>query len=313
MVLKHTGTPSVCEAAALLASGNNTLVIPKVSIEGAVTIAVARAVFDEAPKHAGRLYLVGTGPGSLDQMTFKSREIIDECDLIVGYHPYIAQIQPLLGNQEIIATGMGSEVERVHEAVLQAASGRKVALISGGDTGIYGMAALAGEILGNQPGNDIVMEVVPGVTALVAAAARLGSPVSVDFAVISLSDYLIPIERIRQRLELAAQGDFVIVLYNPKSKKRVRHLAEARDIIMRFRSPVTPVGYVTDAFRKNEETVITDLDHMLDYEAGMNTIIIIGNSTTVVSGNRMITPRGYRTKYELGIGGAADKGGKRTV
>ena len=143
------------------------------------------------------------------------------------------------------------------------------------------------------------IEVVPGVPLLAASAALLGSPISGDFVSISLSDYLVPWEEIALRLRLAAQGNFVIVLYNPRSKRRQRQLAEAREIILQYRSPATPVGIATDAYRQKQEVVVTDLEHMLDYEIGMNTTIIVGNSTTFTLDNWMVTPRGYQTKYDL--------------
>ncbi len=232
-------------------------------------------------------------------MTFKAREAINQSEVVVGYKSYIKLIEPYLGQKEVIATGMGAEVERAKMAINLAKKGRSVSLISSGDTGIYGMAGLVGEILSEQPGDKLDIEVIPGVPLLVASAALLGAPISGDFVSISLSDYLVPWPEIVLRLELAAQGNFVIVLYNPRSQRRKRQVAQARKIILQYRPPSTPVGIATNAYRQEQEVIVTDLEHMLDYEIGMNTTIIVGNSTTFTLDGWMVTPRGYRTKYDL--------------
>jgi cobalt-precorrin 5A hydrolase/precorrin-3B C17-methyltransferase len=288
--LRYVGTPAVCEAAALLGSGSNSLIVLKVSHGRAVTIAVARFAV------RGKLFLVGIGPGNTEHMTFKARETINNSEVVVGYKSYIKLIEPYLGQKEVIASGMGSEIERVKMAISLAKKGRKVSLVSSGDTGIYGMAGLVGEVLGHR---DIDIEVIPGVPLLVASAALLGAPINSDFVSISLSDYLVPWPEIAQRLELAAQGNFVIVLYNPRSQRRQRQLTQAREIILKYRPPSTPVGIATNAYREEQEVVVTDLEHMLDYEIGMNTTIIVGNSATFTLDGWMVTPRGYRTKYDL--------------
>jgi cobalt-precorrin 5A hydrolase/precorrin-3B C17-methyltransferase len=290
-VLKHVGTPAVCEAAALLSSGNNALIVPKVSFNRTVTIAVAAR---------GKLFLVGIGPGNPEHMTFRAREAINHSEMVIGYQTYIKLIEPFLGEKEVIATGMGAEVERVKMAISLAKKGRIVSLISSGDTGIYGMAGLVGEILGQQSGDEFDIEVIPGVPLLAASAALLGAPINSDFAAISLSDYLVPWAEISRRLKLAAQGNFVIILYNPRSQRRQRQVARAWEIIQQYRPPTTPVGIATNAYRQKQEVVITDLEHMLDYEIGMNTTIIVGNSTTFTLNNWMVTPRGYQTKYDIG-------------
>ena len=304
--LKYAGVPSVCESAALLSSGNRTLSVPKVSVDRSVTVAVARMVYPLVEQKKGKLFLVGIGPGAADQMTFKAREVIDCSEVVVGYKSYIDLIKPVLLRQQVIATGMGSELSRVDQAIDLASRGRIVSLISSGDSGIYGMAALAGEILRQRPELNIDMEVVPGVTALVSSAALLGGPLSLDFASISLSDYLISWKEISRRLVLVAMGDLVTVLYNPRSYSRRCQLSEAREIFLKHRSPSTPVGIVTNAYRRKQEVLITSLEHMLKHEIGMNTTIIIGNSTTFVSRGRMFTPRGYSTKYELDTDVAGD-------
>jgi cobalt-precorrin 5A hydrolase/precorrin-3B C17-methyltransferase len=288
--LKHVGTPAVCEAAALLSS-KGSLVVSKVSHKRAVTIAVARSA-------RGKLFLVGIGPGDPQQMTFRAREAISQSEVVVGYRSYIKLIEPYLGHKEVMATGMGAEVERVKTAISLAKKGRIVSLVSSGDSGIYGMAGLVGEVLGEQGGN-IDIELVAGVPLLVASATLLGAPISGDFASISLSDYLVPWEEISRRLELAARGDFVIVLYNPRSRKRQRQLTQAREIILKYRPPSTPVGIATNAYREEQEVVVTDLEHMLDYEIDMNTTVIVGNSATFNLDGWMVTPRGYKSKYDL--------------
>jgi cobalt-precorrin 5A hydrolase/precorrin-3B C17-methyltransferase len=287
-VLKHVGTPAVCEAAALLSS-SGSLIVPKVSHKRAVTIAVAAR---------GKLFLVGIGPGELEQMTFKAREAINQSEVVVGYKNYIKLIEPYISHKEVIATGMGAEVERVKTAISLAEKGGVVSLVSSGDSGIYGMAGLVGEVLGGQ-GGDIDIELVAGVPLLVASATLLGAPISGDFASISLSDYLVPWEEIARRLELAARGNFVIVLYNPRSRKRRCQLTKAREIILKHRPPSTPVGITTNAYREEQEVVVTDLEHMLDYEIDMNTTVIVGNSATFNLDGWMVTPRGYKSKYDL--------------
>jgi precorrin-3B C17-methyltransferase len=265
-----------------------------------VSIAVARLQFNshELPKN-GKLFLVGLGPGALEHMTFRAREAIEHSEVVVGYNTYIELIKPYLHQKEVITTGMGKEVQRVKMAISLAKKRKNVALLSSGDTGIYGMAGLVGEILREQSGDDIDIEVIPGVPLLVASAALFGSPITGDFVSISLSDYLVPWEEIILRLRLAVQGNFVIVIYNPKSKRRQLQLAEAREIALHYRSPSTPVGIANNAYRQKQELIITDLEHMLDYKVDMNTTIIIGNSTTFTLDDWIVTPRGYQKKYNL--------------
>lgn len=298
MALKYVGTPAVCESAAILSSGNPSLIVPKESFARTVTVAVAPLAAKQ-PEKRGKLFLVGIGPGSYEHMTLKAREAIEQSEVVVGYTTYIKLIEPFLHTKEVIATGMGAEVERANTAISLAREGKKVVFVSSGDSGIYGMAGLVGEILNDQPGTMPDIEVIPGVTSLVAAAALLGSPITVDFATISLSDYLVPWTEITHRLQTAAEGDFVIILYNPRSRKRQHQLTDARKIILEHRSPSTPAGIVTNAYRENQEIVITTLENMLDHEIGMDTIIIVGNSKTSVSKGWMVTPRGYQTKYSL--------------
>ena len=196
---------------------------------------------------------------------------------------------------------MGREVERMKRAVSLAAEGQTVAVVCSGDAGIYSMAGLVGEIAQQQGySTRFEIEVIPGVPSLCTAAALLGAPITHDFASISLSDRLIPWRVIALRLRMAAKGDFVIVLHNPKSSERQHQLVEARKILLRYRISSTPVGIVDNAYREGQKVTITDLEHMLDFDIGMSTTIIVGNSTTFTFGRWMVTPRGYGAKYKLG-------------
>lgn len=299
-VLKYTGTPSVCESAAIISSGSSSLIVPKTSHNRKVTIAIARLDFNTIKKR-NRLFLVGIGPGSPDQMTFKAREAIESSDTIVGYNAYIDLIRPLINGKEVITTGMGAEVKRVKTAIDLALSGKTVSLVSSGDSGIYGMAGLAGEILHTGDINNIDIQVIPGVPVLAAGAALLGAPLNGDFAAISLSDYLVTWQEIAQRLRLVAQSGLVLVIYNPVSKKRQLQFVEAIEIIRRFRGPDTSTGIVQNAYRNMQKVIITDVQHILEHTIDMNTIIFIGTSHTFVREGWMVTPRGYAGKYDLVI------------
>ena len=195
---------------------------------------------------------------------------------------------------------LGQELDRASRAVDLAYEGRSVAVISSGDAGIYGMAGPVFRVLTDRgwDGQNPVVETVPGVSALQSAAALLGSPIMQDFCAISLSNLLTPWEAIQRRLEAAAQGDFVVALYNPRSRRRTWQLPEARRIFLESRSGQTPVGIVGDAFRSAQRVTITDLEHLEEHseDVDMVTIVLIGNSTTYVHGGRMVTPRGYEEK-----------------
>ena len=190
------------------------------------------------------------------------------------------------------------EVERGRQALTLAEQGRTVALISGGDPGIYAMAGLVFE-LARRSASPAAIEVVPGIAALNACAARLGAPLMHDFAAISLSDLLTPWEVIAKRLEAAAAADFVTVIYNPKSKRRDWQLGKAREIFLGHRRPATPVGIVTAATRPEEQIILSTLAELEQCEVGMQSTVIIGNSQSYAWNNLLITPRGYGNKYEL--------------
>lgn len=231
-------------------------------------------------------------------MTPAAGEALAAAEVIVGYQTYLDLIPEFLAGKEVIASQMMKEVDRCRKALDLAAEGKTVALVSGGDPGIYAMAGLVFEMAKEQ-GAVVEIEVIAGIAALNACAARLGAPLMHDFAAISLSDLLTPWEKIEQRLKAAAAADFVVVIYNPKSKKRAEHIVKARAILLAHRAPETPVGIVTAATRENERIVLTTLEKMLESEIDMQTTIIIGNSTTFAWQGFMVTPRGYAAKYVL--------------
>lgn len=226
-------------------------------------------------------------------MTPKVKQEIETAEVIIGYETYVKLIQSIIKHGTKIITGkMGLEIERARIAVMEALENKRVAVISSGDPGIYGMAGLVLEVADYEKAN-IHIEIVPGVTAATAAAAKLGAPLMGDFAIISLSDILIPWNLIEKRLRSAAEADLVIVLYNPQSQGRREPLAKAHEILLEYRSPNTPVGIVKQVGREGEETIITTLKEMLDHEVDMVTTIIVGNSTTRIINQRMVTSRGY--------------------
>lgn len=251
----------------------------------------------------GKLSVIGFGPGSFEHMTQAAKEAIMESEVIIGYNTYVDLIRGLLSGQHIVRTGMTEEVSRAQEAVRQAQAGRKVAVISSGDAGVYGMAGLVYEVLmeqGWRRDTGVNVEVIPGISAINSTGSLLGAPIMHDACTISLSDHLTPWDLIIRRVEAAAAADFVIALYNPRSGRRTRQIVETRSVLLRYRSPQTPVGIVKSAYRDREEIAITTLERMLEHDIGMLTTVIIGNSATVVYDGLMITPRGYQRKYTLG-------------
>lgn len=250
----------------------------------------------------GKLLVVGFGPGSFDHITKRAVEAIGEADTIIGYSTYVDLIQGLITDQVIVSTGMTEEVTRAREAVRQAELGKKVAVISSGDAGVYGMAGLIYEVLvekGWSEATGVEVEIIPGISAINSCASLLGAPIMHDACTISLSDHLTPWELIAKRIEAAGQADFVIALYNPKSGKRTRQIEEAQKILLQYRSPETPVGLVKSAYRDRQHVVLTTLKDMLDHEIGMLSTVIIGNSSTFFYEGKIITPRGYKRKYTL--------------
>jgi precorrin-3B C17-methyltransferase len=252
---------------------------------------------------------VSLGPGGTEYLAPKARAALEDSQVLVGYQTYLDLIAPLITHQEVVATGMKAEVKRCQAAIDRALSGQRVALVSSGDAGIYGMAGLVLEICAARglkvgrpdPGNtvDFYLEMIPGIPALAAGAALLGAPLMHDFAAISLSDLLTPWEVIQRRVEAAAQGDFVIVLYNPKSKKRDWQLQAVAELLLKHREPQTPVGLVRRAMRSGEEVTLTTLENLPEQPVDMQTIIIVGNSQTFRYAAYLVTPRGYLAKYQV--------------
>ena len=254
---------------------------------------------------AGKIMLVGIGPGSVAHMSQRAREAIAEADTIIGYVTYIKLVAELCVGKEVIKKSMTEELDRAIEALERAKAGRKVALVSSGDAGVYGMAGPTYEVLfqaGWTPDSGIEVEIVPGASALNTCAALVGAPLTHDFCAISLSDLLTPWPVIARRLDAAAAADFVVALYNPKSGRRTRQIVEAQRLFLRHRRPDTPVAIVKSAYRPKQRIEFTTLDRMAEAEIGMLSTVLIGNSNTFVREGRMVTPRGYANKYDLDRG-----------
>jgi precorrin-3B C17-methyltransferase len=240
---------------------------------------------------------VGIGPGGTEHLTKKAMDVLFGSEYIIGNGTYLDQIQNIIKDKKIIRSGMGGEVERARKAV-ELGKDHIVSIISGGDANVYGMAGIVLEVA--QKAGDIEIEVIPGVTAISAAASLLGAPLINDFAIISLSDLLTPQKMIDQRLKSAAEADFVIAIYNPKSRNRRENFGRAMEIIRKYRSENTPVGIVKSATREGETVIATTLGSLMEYDdiIDMSTIVLIGNSESRLWKNRIITPRGYQRKYE---------------
>src|SRR5712692_9841940 len=252
----------------------------------------------------GKLYIVGVGPGHHDHMTFRAKQVIEESDTIVGYETYVNFVEDLIEGKEVHRYAMTQEVERAHQCIELAKAGKTVSLVSSGDPGIYGMAGLIYEILSEEGWDGktgLYVEIVPGVSSLNSCAALVGSPLMTDFAVVSMSDLLVPWEIIVKRVEAAAQGDYVIVIYNPASKKRIHQLQDTRKILLKYRSPNTPVAIIKGAYRESQEVVLTDLENLENHQdkLGMITTVIVVNSSTFKYDELMINPRGYTSKYNI--------------
>lgn len=240
----------------------------------------------------GIISVVGIGPGSADQMSPKALKALEAAEVVVGYSAYIELVEPLLAGKTVVSSGMKREVDRCEQVLEFALNGRNTALISSGDAGIYGMAGIMLELV-QREGRDIRVDIIPGITASQAAAAVLGAPLMHDFVTISLSDLMTEWSVIEKRLHAAGAGDFVVCLYNPKSKGRPDHILRAQEILLQYKRPDTPVGIVRNAAREGETATISQLDQFTACEIDMFSTVIIGNQTTYVHKNRMITPRGY--------------------
>lgn len=238
-----------------------------------------------------KLTVVGLGPGAGPDLTLRARDAIEAADLVVGYTAYIALIRDAFPEKEMVSTGMKREVDRCRLAVEAAVSGRSVAVVCSGDSGIYGMAGLIYEVSQEYPPIDI--EVVPGITAACGGAAVLGAPLTHDFAVISLSDLLTPWEKIEARLAGAAAADFVLCLYNPASRSRPDYLKRACDILLRHKAPETLCGTVRSIGRPGEAARLCTLAELGEAEVDMFTTVFVGNSQTRNINGKMVTPRGY--------------------
>ncbi|HIK27180.1 MAG: precorrin-3B C(17)-methyltransferase [Oscillatoriaceae bacterium SKW80] len=312
IVEAEVGTPSVAEAAAIAAATShsqcpnppiptsNPLIVPKQIYRsekqtGAATVAIARSEIEYTAR-SGKLLLVGTGPGDLEQMTPAAQSAIAAADAVIGYTLYIDLIAPLLRPGQIVESlPIKQERQRAQRAIALANWGLSVAVVSSGDAGIYGMAGLILEELKAQgwDGKTPAVQVFPGITAMQAAASRVGAPLMHDFCAISLSDLLTPWEVIEKRLTAAAMADFVTALYNPRSRNRTEQLVLAREIFLKYRHPDTPVAIVRSAYRKNEQIFLTTLEKFLEIPIDMFTTVLIGNHSTRTYAEWMITPRGY--------------------
>ena len=237
--------------------------------------------------------MVGIGPGNMENMSIRAVEVIKSSDCVIGYKTYINLIKELVEGKEVISSGMRSEIERATLALEKAEAGKVVSVISSGDSGVFGMAGLVLEVAQNSK-QKIPVEIVPGIPSENAAAALLGAPLMHDHVTISLSDLLTPWDVIEKRVELAAEGDFVVVLYNPKSSERKWQIEKTVEILLSKKSADTPVGIVKSAMRKKQNVIITNLGEVLEHPIDMTTILIIGNSTTFVYDNYMVTKRGYK-------------------
>lgn len=289
VVEASVGTPSVAEAAALLAAGPGAeLIVPKQK-NLVATVSVARR---RGPR--GCLTLVGLGPGATAHRTPAAAAAVRSAEVVIGYSPYIDQASDLLhAAQQVVRSPIGSEVHRARSAITEAAAGRSVVMVSSGDIGVYAMASIVFEEAG-ATSPDLDITVLPGVTASLAASALLGAPLGHDHVSISLSDLLTPWSVIEERLRAAAGADFVVALYNPRSKGRTWQLEAARDLLLAGRPSTTPVGIVTDAFRPGETVAVTTLGKLDPELVGMTTCVVVGSSKTRVVAGRMVTPRGYR-------------------
>ena len=237
------------------------------------------------------LYVVGLGPGGSRWMTWEARAALEQAEVLCGYTVYLDLIRGEFPDKEYFSTPMTQEIERCRAALERARSGRTTALVCSGDAGVYGMAGPVLELAPQFP--EVEIQVVPGVTAALAGAAVLGAPLMHDFAVLSLSDLLTPWEVIRRHLELAAQGDFVLCLYNPSSRRRRDHLRMACDIVLAHRGPETVCGWVRNAGRAQEEHQVLTLGELQEAQVDMFTTVFIGSAATRRIGDRMVTPRGY--------------------
>lgn len=246
---------------------------------------------------SGSIVIVGLGPGSMEWLAPAAKKALEDADLIVGYHNYLKQIASLCPDTPRFGSGMTQEISRAKEALHQANAGRKVAIVSGGDAGIYGMAGLVIELAGEK--NTLPITVLPGISALNAAAALLGAPLMTDFATVSLSNYLVPIETILKRVQAAIEADLVLCLYNPKGVKRTIPFEKVSAMLMEKPGPDSLIGLVSNAYRDDQQVRIIQVKDLPQAPVDMNSILIVGNSQSKIIGEKLITPRGYKFTEEF--------------
>ncbi len=240
-----------------------------------------------------KIYVVGIGPGNREYMTPQAVAAIEESDVVVGYTLYVELVKELVKDKEVKSTAMKQEVDRCRMALESALEGKTVAFVCSGDAGVYGMAGVMSEVAADHPEVEIIT--VPGITAACSGAAVLGAPLIHDFAVISLSDLLTPWEKIEKRLRAAAEADFAVCIYNPKSKKRRDYIDRAAEIMSCAKSWDTPCGYVKNIGREGEKAVVCTMADLKDNDdIDMFTTVFVGNSATKVINGKLVTPRGYQ-------------------
>ncbi len=281
------GTPSVAEAAALLAAGPDSVLTVGKQVAEDSTVAVARRA-----RPAGHLAVVGLGPGRAGARTLEATAAVRHAQVVIGYERYVDLASDLLSpSQLVVRYPIGAETQRCRDALERAAAGSSVALVCSGDAGVYAMASLVCELA--PTAGDPPITVVPGVTAALSAAAVLGAPLGHDHASVSLSDLLTPWEVIRRRLRAVAEGDFVVSLYNPRSRRRSTRLSEALALLSRYRSPDTPAAVLTDIGRPDQRLIRSSISTVDPADVDMLALVVIGSTHTRWVGSRMVTPRGY--------------------
>lgn len=239
----------------------------------------------------GKIYVVGIGPGNMDDISIRAYKTLKSVDVIAGYITYIDLVKDEFKDKEFYSSGMKKEVERCEQVLKIAQNGKNVALISSGDAGIYGMAGIMLEIAKN---SEIEIEIIPGITSSVAGAALAGAPIMHDSATISLSDLLTEWNIIEKRIEKASEADFVISFYNPKSHGRKEQIVRARELMLKHKAKETPVALLKNIGRKDETYILSTLENFLENEIDMFTVVMVGNCKSYVYKNKMITPRGYK-------------------
>lgn len=290
-VREITGVDNVCQRSAMLGAGDGAAVIAEKTVVDGITMAAAAGDLKKSGNARGIVYAVGIGPGEPEQMTPQAEAALRRADLIVGYKTYVDQIRPVFPDKEYKVSGMRQELLRIREALEEARKGKTVAVISSGDASVYGMGGLLWEL--SEQYDDVDVECVAGITAALSGGAVLGAPLGHDFTCVSLSDLLTPWDLIRKRLELAAEGDFVIALYNPSSRTRQHRYEEACRILLEHRPGNTVCGWCRNIGRQGEEWKVCTLKELQQQPVDMLTTVFIGNSRTRVIRGRMVTPRGY--------------------